>query len=1166
MQCPKCKFENPDGFQFCGKCGLSFGRQSDSAIPVADSERKRVTALFSDLSGYTAITARLDPEEVKEITSRIFDGIREIVNKYEGSIERFAGDGVLALFGVPRAHEDDPIRAIHAALEIHAHVDSLSPEYRTKIDSALNMHSGINTGLAITADADPDRGTHGVTGDAINVASRLSDLARAQEIIVGPETHRACKRHFAFEALKPEKVKGKSEVISVFKIIPDMAPATYARAGRQVFSRMVGRDSELTELEQLVMKAVKGEGDVVHVIGEAGIGKSRLIAELKKQAVMQEVTVLEGRAISIGKNLSFHPLIDLFKQWARIADDDTPSQAVHKLEDAIQKIDPNEIEEILPFVATLMGMKLTGGYARRIEAIKGDAKEKLILKSVGDLLIKTSSQQATVLIMEDLHWADTSSLELLRSLQLLAVKYRLLFISVFRPGYLETAKNRALFGSPVIVNLQPLEIKHSESLINNMLDIKGLPAALKHRIVSRSGGNPFFIEEVIRSLIDEGAVVIKDQGFEVTDKLEKVVIPATINDVLMARIDRLEEPTRQLVKIASIIGRSFFDRIIKTVADSIDRLDSRLTDLKEMQLIRSHMRMQELEHMFKHALVCETAYESTLIQQRKALHLKVAAAIETVFKKRLSEFYGMLAFHYGKGEDLEAAEHYMNKAGEEALKASASSEALQYFQESVKFYVDRHGDNADPEKLLSFKRNLARAHLSRGNFSEALFYFEEILASKGYKFSRSNSTAIIKWLWDIIGVTLTLYAPLKSENRIPGSQEIEDLEVFYRRGLCLVHTDSKKFIFECVSGLRRMLRLDLRGSPQGLEWMVNFCAGVNVAGFPSFGAKLLKRAEAISGCKAANELGFALGRVLIGINAGSWKSIPDLDAAIVDSALRKGDLYFLTAYLLHQGCLKLELGEFDEAEQCAQKLHLITESYGYDFARVHYQFVMTNLLIRRRAYHEALSEAEKGVSIAEQADMNPPRLRSIGVKIIVDTVMGRLEAAALSVKEGESLLAELGIVGPLYRAPFVLGCHLTHLELLKEAIKNGGPTEIRKYRREAYRRGKMAVKASQRHALYRVWILKSIGDYYWLVENQKRALKWWGIAINEGKELGARLDLAHTYFTVGKRLLDPLSTYRELHGTDARGYLEKARVLFTEMGLKQDLVELDRIMNHSSSR
>jgi len=730
MKCPKCQNENSEEAKFCQECGNSLIAASEAVrtSPIPEAERKRVTALFSDLTGYTAMTERLDPEEVKEITGRIFDGVKTVVSKYGGFIENFAGDGVLVLFGIPKAHEDDPIRAIRAAREIHSLVEALGPRYETKVGSTLSMHSGINTGLVVTAEVDPEKRTHGVTGDTINVASRLSDLAEARDILVGSDTFRASQSQFIFQSLKPAKVKGKSKHIPIYKVLSEKTSTVGVSQEMQVSSEMVGRDQELAKLELHILKAVNGKGSVVNVFGEPGVGKSRLLAELRQRDVISRVSFLEGRSISIGKNLSFHPIIDLFKQWATIKGNDTQAEASNRLETTIRRVCGDEADEIFPFVATLMGMKLSGKHSQRVDGIEGEALEKLILKNVRELLIRSSALIPVVIVMEDLHWADTTSLELLESLFRLTRNHRVVFINVFRPGYwkgddrkVETLPEWLPDADFAEVAIKPLDRQTGEALVNSMLQVKGLPHTVKQQIVDRAGGNPFFMEEIVRSLIDEGAIVRTNGDFQVTEKIDHVVIPSTINDVLIARIDRLEEQTRDLIKIASIIGRSFFDRILKEVADSIEGVDERLAYLKDTQFINDRMRMEELEYLFKHALAQEAAYESTLIQQRKELHLKVAQSIEKIFQERVHEFYGMLAHHYSMGEDEEKAEEYLIKAGDEALKSSASSEALYYFQDAIKLYTKNMGMPLIRIKWLSLRKMLLSLFLTEGIMQKPLF-------------------------------------------------------------------------------------------------------------------------------------------------------------------------------------------------------------------------------------------------------------------------------------------------------------------------------------------------------------------------------------------------------------------------------------------------------------
>lgn len=1164
---------------FCGQCGTSphgAGQHHEpvhfptTARHIPEPERKHVTALFSDLTGYTSMTEKLDPEQVKEITGRIFTGVKQIVHKYEGFIERVMGDGVLAFFGVPRAHEDDPIRAIYAAKEIHDLVKSLSPQYQEKLGAPLTMHSGINTGLVVTADVDPEKGTHGVAGDAVNVASRLSGLANPGEILVGHDTHVRAEGVFTFEDLGLRKVKGKAEPIHVFKVLSAKATRGVVRFDRQVSSEMVGRDKELDKLEFQVMKAINGEGSVVNVIGEAGIGKSRLIAELKNSHIMRRVSLLEGRAISIGKNLSFHPIIDLLKQWAGIVEDDSEAVGFDKLERAIRAVHPTEANEILPFVAALMGMKLRGKHAERVKGIEGEALEKLIFKNVRELVIKASELRPTVVIMEDLHWADASSLALLEALYHVVEKHRLLFINVFRPGYWESEDwtvekiSEFLPHHSVEIAIQPLDQQASQALIGYMLDISGLPYALRVQIVERSGGNPFFIEEVVRSLIDEGAIVRSDGSFEVTDKIHSVVIPPTINDVLMARIDRLEERTRELVKVASVIGRSFFDRILKEVADSIEDIDGRLAYLKDLQLIRDRTRMEELEYLFKHALAQEAAYESTLIQQRKALHLKVAHSIERVFQEKLHEFYGMLAYHYSKGDDLEKAEEYMVKAGEEALRSSASSEALHYYQEGLRLYLDRYGTIADPEKIAKFEKNIGIALHNKAQWAKAIEYLEKVLERWQAPVPKANLAGALQLVRDLVVVLKTLYFPSRTAKPVSKERENEIFDLIYKVATAVVFIDNIRTFFVLMGGLRRATKYDVARIPVGPGLWAGVAGMFSLSGI-SF--KLADRCleyslHAGSSGDIVSKTQYACMTAVNQHCQGVWNEIEKVGNHLIDRGLKQGDLYHVSAYIYFVGLVKAEQGEFHQLTEIIEGLFQIGRGFDYEDATEHARLLRADYLVRTRFLHEAIVATDEAVSYSPR-NTEFHEMEFLGFKGEAQLLLGDAPGSNETITRACAIYENQKFVAPVFAAPYLVARFLADIHRLQQEICSKTPSNDPNVRRNACRSGKAALRNSRKYAPYRTKILRLMGLYYWLIGKQGQALKWWERAIQEGQRLGARPDLSRTYFEVGKRLLEPHSEYKQLYGIDANVCLEKAEILFKEMGLEKDLDDLDKVRSKS---
>ena len=1192
MRCPKCQHENPEAQKFCGDCGynlrdvagISSKRFShpQSYTPkflvdkiltnksIIEGERKLVTVFFADVVGFSSFSEKLDPEKVHRIMDGAFRIMMDEIHAYEGTINQFTGDGVMALFGAPIAHEDHARRACHAALAFQKAMREYGEGIKRDLGVNFSMRAGLNTGSVVVGSIGDDlRMDYTAVGDTVNLASRMESNARPGTILVSNNTYKRVKQHFKFTSLGKVKVKGKETPLDVYELV-DAIKRPKSGLDRQIVSEMVGRETELNRLEIQVLKAVNGEGSVVNIIGEAGIGKSRLVAELKNKEVMKQATLLEGRAISMGRNLSFHPVIDLLKQWARIREGDSETAALSKLEVAIRQVYPEEMQEVLPFIATLMGIKLSGRYAERIKGIEGEALEKLILKNVRNLLIKATEIRPLVIVIEDLHWADMSSIELMESLLRLAETQRVIFINVFRPGHKDTGdriaettkENLPVYYVEIV--LKPLDGRMSEKLINNMLNIRGLHLSVIDKIVERSGGNPFFIEEVVRSFIDEEAVIAKDGAFEVTEKINSMVIPHTINDVLMARIDRLEEKTRNLVKLASVIGRSFFYRILTEVAQTVEDIDNRLSYLKEIQLIRDRRRLEELEYLFKHALAQEAAYESILVQKRKELHLKVADSIEKVFKERLHEFYGMLAIHYSRGENEDKAEEYLIKAGEAALESSGSSEALYYFNEALNLYLKKYGENADPEKVAILEKNIALAFYNRGLCVEAVEYINKVLSYFGEKSPKYLISSILKFFNCFSHILIAVYFPFIKFKRIPTKKDVDIVNLFFKKLEALAVIDPKTFFIESFPFFRILTNLDL----EKVETGVGMLTGASCT-FSWTGISFRLSGKILEVCKnkidkiGVKSLHYEFAELLHNCLSGDWDIIKEYDDYLVDQNLSIGILFYPAFYSYWNCIFSFERGRFKDALRMINRLSEIADVYEHDWSRVSRYTLNTSLLMKYRKFNDALIESEEGINFSRKKDFGIWAFQLFSLKARIHIMLGDISEAENLLDSANKILAEITVV-PYYLSHFLLTQFIMNLYRLKKSIKTGDKTEIAINRKRSIKTGKKAVKNSWKEANDRTETYKLMGIFYWLINKQKRALNWWSKSVKEGEHLRAHLELSRTYMEIGKRLLEPNSKYKSMNGIKAEEYLVKARNMFEEMNLQWDLEKLEMVKIESN--
>ncbi len=718
MKCPKCMFENPEGAKFCNECGHDLRKpketppvdydQPQSYTPkhLADKilttrssiegERKLVTVMFADISGFTALAETMDPEAVRELMNACFDHLLPVVEKYEGTVDKFIGDEIMALFGAPVAHENDPERALRAALEMMESLAAFNGAHGTD----LGMHFGINTGLVIAGGIGSEgRQQYSVMGDTVNLAARLKDASERGEIFVGPDTYRLAAPLFEFEPLEPIEMKGKAEPVAVHRLLATRAVRDKGRGIEGLRSAMVGRDAELEQLQAAIGALQEGQGSAISIIAEAGLGKSRLVAEAR-QASSAKVPWVEGRALSYAQGMSYWIARDVLRGLLRVEADATLEEISAALQGSIESILPERgSEDVWPYLAHLLDLPLDEAVAGRIAQFGPQALQERILGAFSGY-VRARSQQPLVLVWEDLHWADGSSLNLLETLLPLTAEVPLLVLLVFRPEegatwdfHRRLDETQAETYQPI--ELHPLSRDESARLVQGLLKIENLPDRTRALILDKAEGNPLFLEELLRSLIDAGMVLLQAGRTVATDtihELKAIDVPDTVQGVIASRIDRLPANDKYTLQTAAVIGRTFQKRVLKYLLDreqATIHLDASLDELRRQEFVRLREALagegvsSDLEYIFKHVLTQETAYNSMLIAQRQALHKVAGEAIEALFPERLDELAAPLAFHFERAGVLDKAISFLLEAGNRAVKLSANEEATGHFSQGL---------------------------------------------------------------------------------------------------------------------------------------------------------------------------------------------------------------------------------------------------------------------------------------------------------------------------------------------------------------------------------------------------------------------------------------------------------------------------------------------------
>jgi len=698
--CAECARTIPPDSSFCPKCGHDLSKpaepppidysQPQSYTPKflvdkilttrssIEGERKLVTVLFADVANYTSIAEKLDPEEVHQIMDGCFQILMDEIHRYEGTINQFTGDGVMALFGAPVAHEDHAQRACYAALSIQKAIGGYGQKIQNDYDADFALRIGLNSGAVIVGSIGDDlRMDYTAVGDTSNLAFRMQDIANPGSVVVSGNTHKPARAYFEFESIGKVEVKGKEESQEAYELIRASEVETRIEAAAvKGLTRFVGRKQELEVLKQAFERVSAGSGQVLGVVGEGGVGKSRLILELKNMIPEGKCSYLEGRCLHYGGSMPYLPILDVLKGYFEIEDEDREATIKKKVRNRFVELD-EKAEGVPPALHEVLSLKVED---EKYVQLSPQQRRERTFEVIRDLLIRESQRKPLILAVEDLHWIDTTSQEFLDYLIGSLPTARILLILLYRPEYTHQWGSKSYYGK---IGLDQLSTKTSAELVQAILEGGDVAPEIGGLILGRAGGNPLFVEELTHSLLENGSIQKKDDQFVLARKPSEIGVPDTIQGIIAARMDRIEDSLKRIMQVASVIGREFAYSILQSITGTSEDLKASLLNLQGLEFIYEKQLFPELEYIFKHALTQEVAYNSLLLKRRKEIHERIGRAIEELYSEGLEEYYELLTYHYVRSENKDKAVHYLALASQKAAKANSMEVAMGYFEQAM---------------------------------------------------------------------------------------------------------------------------------------------------------------------------------------------------------------------------------------------------------------------------------------------------------------------------------------------------------------------------------------------------------------------------------------------------------------------------------------------------
>jgi class 3 adenylate cyclase/tetratricopeptide (TPR) repeat protein len=686
-----------------------------------EGERKQVTVLFADLKGSTELIRDLDPEAAQHLLDPALQRMMDAVHRFEGTVNQVLGDGIMALFGAPIAHEDHALRACYAALAMQAELRRYAEEVRHSQGLEVQLRVGLNSGDVVVRTIGNDlHMDYSAVGQTTHLAARMEQLATPGTIRLPAATLRLVEALVRVTALGPMPVKGLTEPVEVFELLG--ATPVHRRLQASVargLTRFVGRDQELAALRHALAQAGQGHGQLVALLGEAGVGKSRLVYEFVHGHATQGWRVLESASVSYGRATPYFPVIDLFKRYAHLDDADDTRTIRAKVTGQVLTLDET-LQDTLPALLALLDALPDGSPFRELDPAQRRQRTLTALKRV---LLRESQVQPLLLVFEDLHWIDTETQALLDSLVESLPTAQILLLVNYRPEYQHAWGSKTYYTQ---LRLDPLPPASAAEILQALLGDDPSLASLTPLLIARTAGNPFFLEESVRTLVEIGVLVGETGAYRLAQPLHSIQVPATVQAVLAARLDRLPLEAKRLLQTAAVIGTEVSFSLLASIADLPGTdLRSHLSHLQASEFLYETRLFPELAYTFKHALTHEVAYGSLLQERRRALHARIVEALERLAGDRLGEQIERLAHHALRGEVWDKALTYCRQAGEKVMAQSAHREAVGYFEQALSVLPHLPEQRHAREQAIDLRLALRSALIPSGDSGRILAYLRE---------------------------------------------------------------------------------------------------------------------------------------------------------------------------------------------------------------------------------------------------------------------------------------------------------------------------------------------------------------------------------------------------------------------------------------------------------